>query len=148
VNTKTPDAHDLVTFRQRLHALADRLSGGVALAEEATRPTGAEALPASELIASEGDEEVARSVLVSEEQLLEEVRAALARFDAGTFGRCVRCGRSVGLARLAALPYARHCIRCACAPDDTTWPVTPPHRSVARSRRVDTSRSAGRGCGG
>lgn len=122
MGTATPNREDLRTYRQNLELLADRLSGGVAqLTVEATRPTGAEGTEAEEPAteptgaSSEGDEEVARGILLSEEHLLAEVRAALARFDAGTFGRCERCGRSIGKPRLRAIPYARHCFRCAYA---------------------------------
>jgi DnaK suppressor protein len=41
------------------------------------------------------------------------VDAALARLDAGTFGRCTRCGKPIAAARLEALPWAEHCIDCA-----------------------------------
>ena len=37
----------------------------------------------------------------------------LARLHAGTFGTCERCGHAVSRERLDAVPYARHCIRCA-----------------------------------
>jgi DnaK suppressor protein len=46
------------------------------------------------------------------EQHLAEVDAALARIEAGTYGRCTSCGRPVGSERLAALPWAAHCIEC------------------------------------
>jgi RNA polymerase-binding protein DksA len=41
------------------------------------------------------------------------VETALARIDAGTFGRCTRCGKPIALERLEALPWAEHCIGCA-----------------------------------
>jgi len=44
---------------------------------------------------------------------LEELDAALARVDDGTYGTCERCGRSIGVARLGARPRARRCIACA-----------------------------------
>ncbi len=44
---------------------------------------------------------------------LSEVDAALARIDAGSYGACEGCGRSIGEARLEALPAARSCISCA-----------------------------------
>ncbi|QJW93865.1 TraR/DksA family transcriptional regulator [Frigoriglobus tundricola] len=113
-------AIDLWGYRQRLLTLAERLSHGVSqLTSEATRPTGAEGTaaeaPAHDPTATStaADEEVALSVLVSEGQILAEVRAAIARFEAGTFGRCEKCGRAVSRTRLDAVPYARHCIRCA-----------------------------------
>jgi len=45
-------------------------------------------------------------------QQLELVDAALARLDGGTFGTCLRCGKSIAAARLEALPWAAHCIEC------------------------------------
>jgi DnaK suppressor protein len=44
--------------------------------------------------------------------LIEQVDAALARLDAGTYGTCVTCGQPIGAARLEALPAAAHCIEC------------------------------------
>lgn len=46
----------------------------------------------------------------SAQQTLQEVEAALARLDAGTYGLCVRCGDPIGVERLAAIPWARFCI--------------------------------------
>ncbi|WP_436702313.1 TraR/DksA family transcriptional regulator [Nocardioides sp. BYT-33-1] len=43
---------------------------------------------------------------------LAEVDAALARLDAGTYGRCERCGLPIAPARLEARPAARTCIGC------------------------------------
>jgi DnaK suppressor protein len=40
------------------------------------------------------------------------VDAALARLDGGTYGTCVRCGKPIAPDRLAALPWAAHCIAC------------------------------------
>jgi RNA polymerase-binding transcription factor DksA len=107
-------------YRVELEALTDRLSGTAArLEEEVARPTGPDATsadpPTREPVpaSTEGDEEVAQSALLTEEQLLAEARAALARLEGGTFGLCQRCGRAIGKARLDAVPYARHCIRCA-----------------------------------
>lgn len=120
MNVHTPTKHDLQVYRKWLDALVTRLTGGVAeLAAEVSRPAGMEAAVADEAahtptaVSTEADEEVARSVLMSEEQLLAEARAALARIDAGTFGHCQRCNHVIAKTRLDALPYARHCIKCA-----------------------------------
>lgn len=42
-----------------------------------------------------------------------QARAALDRLRTGRYGVCESCGRSVGNARLAALPWATQCVRCA-----------------------------------
>lgn len=41
---------------------------------------------------------------------LEQVEAALARLDAGTYGKCERCGEEIPEARLEARPHARFCV--------------------------------------
>lgn len=116
MSTPISGREELRTHRQQLQLLADRLSGRVSqLATEATLPTGTDE---AAVAGTEGDEEVARGVLASEQQILAEVRDALARFDAGTFGRCERCGRAIAKSRLDAVPYARLCAGCARAADE------------------------------
>ncbi|AWM40202.1 RNA polymerase-binding transcription factor DksA [Gemmata obscuriglobus] len=113
MSATTPREDVLGACRKQLEVLVDRLSNGVAqLTAEAQRPVGP-GTAAATAAGNEGDEEVARSVLLSEEQILGEAQAALARFDEGTFGRCQRCGRAVARTRLATIPYARNCIKCA-----------------------------------
>jgi DnaK suppressor protein len=54
---------------------------------------------------------------------LREVRAALHRMDAGTFGICVGCEEDINPKRLAAVPWASSCIVCQEAADrDETIP--------------------------
>ncbi|MBI4635256.1 MAG: TraR/DksA family transcriptional regulator [Candidatus Rokubacteria bacterium] len=47
-----------------------------------------------------------------EKHELDEIAAAQARLEAGTFGGCEGCGRPIPLARLRALPTARYCVPC------------------------------------
>lgn len=49
-------------------------------------------------------------VLLAEKQ---QVEAALARIDNGTYGDCVECDEEIPLKRLEALPTATKCIACA-----------------------------------
>lgn len=49
------------------------------------------------------------------QETLTEIRHALAKFDAGTFGRCESCDQRIAEARLEAKPAARRCITCASA---------------------------------
>jgi DnaK suppressor protein len=44
---------------------------------------------------------------------LAAVDRALARMENGGYGLCLRCGRPIGVERLAARPEAEHCIDCA-----------------------------------
>lgn len=45
-------------------------------------------------------------------ELLERSESALARIEAGTFGRCQSCGEAIGKARLQAFPRATLCVTC------------------------------------
>ena len=51
---------------------------------------------------------------------LDEIRAAQARLEAGVFGACEHCGTAIPLARLRALPVARHCLTCEAAREAKT----------------------------
>ena len=44
---------------------------------------------------------------------IREIRAALSKIDAGTYGICASCGGKIARKRLEALPYATTCIDCA-----------------------------------
>lgn len=48
----------------------------------------------------------------TERDILRRVEAALKRLDEGSFGACTNCGKQVQAGRLAAVPWARHCIAC------------------------------------
>src|SRR5881409_1253834 len=45
--------------------------------------------------------------------LLQKIDRALGRIDAGTFGVCERCGKTIEKARVKALPYVSLCIKDA-----------------------------------
>jgi len=48
---------------------------------------------------------------------MREVRAALSRIDAGTFGICADCEENINPKRLTAIPWASSCITCQEAAD-------------------------------
>ena len=52
-----------------------------------------------------------------ESTLLRDVRATLRRIHAGTFGICMECESPISPKRLAAVPWAAHCIQCQSAFD-------------------------------
>jgi DnaK suppressor protein len=51
-------------------------------------------------------------------KLLRQVRAALGRVDAGTFGICLDCDEEISMKRLAAMPWSGSCISCQEAADN------------------------------
>src|SRR5206468_2142377 len=53
------------------------------------------------------------SLTASTRERIEDVEAALARLDAGTYGACRTCRRPIPVARLEAVPEATRCVACA-----------------------------------
>ncbi|MCT9001736.1 TraR/DksA family transcriptional regulator [Microbacterium memoriense] len=48
----------------------------------------------------------------STRRVIDQIVAALERLNAGTYGRCIRCGATIPAARLDILPYAENCVDC------------------------------------
>jgi DnaK suppressor protein len=53
------------------------------------------------------------ALLAGARDRIAEVDDALRRLDAETYGICERCGQPIAGDRLAARPFARHCMACA-----------------------------------
>lgn len=113
---------ELASFKQRLLDLGHRLRGDVAgVSDEALRRTGGEAsgslsnapLHPADLASDSFEQDVALSLLVNEQQIMEQISSALNRIEQGTFGRCQECQLPIAPERLKALPYTAHCIGCA-----------------------------------
>lgn len=59
------------------------------------------------------NDEVLENLDESSRAEVAQVRAALRRLDAGSYGLCSRCGEPIAAARLAAIPSALTCVACA-----------------------------------
>lgn len=55
---------------------------------------------------------IAWTTTASTRRVVHQIVAAMDRLDAGTYGRCIRCGGAIVAARLEVLPYAETCIGC------------------------------------
>ena len=49
---------------------------------------------------------------------LDEIQAAQARLETGSFGVCENCGSAIHLSRLRAMPWTRHCLACQSQEED------------------------------
>jgi DnaK suppressor protein len=74
------------------------------------------ALDVNEGFADSAQATAERSQLLSMVEQLrdhyEQVVAALSRMENGTYGKCERCGQSIPVERLEAIPAARLCVSC------------------------------------
>ena len=59
------------------------------------------------------NDEVLETLDESSRAEVAQVRAALRRLEAGTYGACATCGAAIGEARMAAMPSATTCVDCA-----------------------------------
>jgi DnaK suppressor protein len=59
------------------------------------------------------NDEILEAILKTGRAELTHVDAALERLEQGLYGICEGCGAEIDAARLAAVPYATHCTRCA-----------------------------------
>ena len=67
------------------------------------------------------DEHAEISASVASETL-HDIDYALARSDAGTYGRCEGCGGTIPLERLEAIPHASTCVGCVAVDDHRGLP--------------------------
>jgi DnaK suppressor protein len=113
---------ELEQYRKQLVVFRDRLLGTLsAVTEQARQPSGGQG--ESELsnapmhLADMGTDEFMHALnatlLENEEQLTADVRAALVRIDDGSYGVCENCNQDIAEERLAAMPFALHCVVCA-----------------------------------
>lgn len=95
-------------LRKRRDALRNVLHGE--LSELTKRDTGVgDALD----FANESDSDEIRSQLAAaESRELANIEYALERLKKGRYGVCEGCDSDIPSARLQALPYATHCVRC------------------------------------
>lgn len=94
-------------LEEKLTALELRLAG---IKRDVTRSHSSDS---AEQAQERENDEVEEAIGVETEQSLREVRAALARLDAGLYGTCESCGEEIAPARLAVLPEAVLCVQCA-----------------------------------
>src|SRR5437588_5563007 len=112
---------DLKVYRESLITLRERHNGDAShLADEALHRNSQGAgnlsnmpIHMADLGTDNFEQEFTLSLLQNEEQVLDEITAALERVRQGTFGQCEECHGEIPKARLQALPYARYCVECA-----------------------------------
>ena len=74
----------------------------------------AEPMPADEMDVARttADVETHASLIEQAEQRLQRIDEAIARADAGEYGRCADCGETIPIQRMTALPFAICCVDC------------------------------------
>jgi|ERR1700682_1927012 len=98
-------------FKQRLLEKERELLAEIARVEEEARAAGELEVrdPTDDATTSQGISEALQEGTIASRTLL-EVKDALRRIEAGTYGKCLDCGREIEPARLEAIPWAEYCL--------------------------------------
>jgi RNA polymerase-binding transcription factor DksA len=119
-NAMKPD--ELGSYRDSLLGLQARLRGDLdQMTDEALRRGQPDSsgnlsnvpLHMADVGTENYDQEFTLSLIENDQDTLGQIHAALSRIDAGTYGKCEECGEMIAKPRLQALPYTKHCIKCA-----------------------------------
>lgn len=121
------NATDLNKYRALLSTLTRRVGADAAvLAEQARHGTGNGSGDLSNAPMHLGDMgtdealyDMNAALLVNEQYIVAEARAAIERIEIGIYGTCEACGTQIPKARLEAIPYTRYCVHCAEENDQT-----------------------------
>jgi DnaK suppressor protein len=105
---------ELNPFRRALENKQAELGNGSRSREALAIETSPDEL---DRIQNANDRDYAMSDLERASSRLRDVRSALCRIDAGTFGICVGCEENITVKRLVAVPWASYCIACQEATD-------------------------------
>ena len=97
--------------RMRLQALAAEYTTRAEVIERDLSREHAQSF--SEQATERQNDMVLQGLLADARASVQEVKQALERLDAGTYGECDKCGEPISAARLEALPAAQYCINCA-----------------------------------
>ena len=75
-----------------------------------------------ELGSDNAEQELTLTLLGSDEDILDQVEAAIHRIEDGSYGRCKGCGEKISKTRLDAIPYAAECVQCASKQEEDEKP--------------------------
>ena len=104
---------EMERFRKLLAAKSDELLNRVRAARTTEKETNAADAPdLGDRALTSVSLDLSYQLSAGEREILRRVDSALDRIDKGTYGVCLSCEKKVQLARLEAVPWARHCIEC------------------------------------
>ena len=117
---------DLAIHRDTLLALRANLLGDMTHMEDDSLKDHAKTISIptdkEELGSDNAEQELTLTLLGSDEDILDQIEAALQRIDDGSYGRCKKCGERIPTTRLDGIPYAADCVRCASQEEEDRKP--------------------------
>jgi DnaK suppressor protein len=107
-------ADQLAELRSELEAALAKVIRSMKVSDEAAKPVELDQTAVGRLSRMDSlqSQSMAKSLQERERAKLVLVRAALARMDDGSYGRCTGCGEAIPLGRLMVFPETPTCQHC------------------------------------
>jgi len=115
------DTQKLDEMKQKLLALQERIMGEVNALQKGTLNQSLKeqsgdlsgyAIHLADSASDSYDRDFTLTLASREQNVLNDIDAALAKMESGEYGCCEHCGHPIDEARLDAVPYARLCLQC------------------------------------
>ena len=97
---------------ERRDALRQAISGDNSLLKKLSQQSGGDVV---DFASDSASGEISSRLAEVENRELKKVEIAITKMKDGTYGKCDGCKSNIPMARLHALPYAAHCIKCKLA---------------------------------
>jgi len=97
---------------ERRDALRQAISGDDSLLKKLSQQSGGDVV---DFASDSASGEISSRLAEVENLELKKVEIAISKMTEGTYGKCDGCKSNIPMARLHALPYAAHCIKCKLA---------------------------------
>lgn len=110
-----PYKERLVALRARLRGDVNQMAGGVLekTLMEANGDLSAMPIHMADIGTDNFEREFTLTLMESKDRTFEQIEEALERIEDGIYGVCEKCEAKIRKARLNAIPYTIHCVRCA-----------------------------------
>jgi DnaK suppressor protein len=112
---------EMKKYKERLLAMRARLRGDVTTMADAALNKRSDAsgdlstmpIHMADVGSDNYEQEFTLGLMQSEEQVLEQIEAALERIEDGTYGICIDTGKKIPKSRLNAIPFTPYCVEAA-----------------------------------
>jgi DnaK suppressor protein len=104
----------LADLKAELERHLSRLERSMAVTDEAVRPVELDQQSVGRLSRMDSlqNQHMSQNLQEREQVRYGAIKAALKRWEAGTYGRCTQCGEPLAPGRLMVMPEVEHCSRC------------------------------------
>ncbi|MDA3930537.1 MAG: TraR/DksA C4-type zinc finger protein [Prolixibacteraceae bacterium] len=106
--------NDKIAIKQALEKKLDKLTRDIIELKELTRPEAPDsAIGRVSRMDAINNRSINESALRKKRIQLSKIETAIKDFDQPGFGKCIRCGKTIQVARILLMPESKVCVNCA-----------------------------------